>query len=224
MQCGLILFGEAIRHFMICFAALETLGQDLGLGPNEGRFRIESVEQITLEGPVPLFEGDRWLKNPAPIRARDILTAHYGETRRVTLSLVTRMRLKNDNLLVRQSPPFSIFFDRLIGRINSLAAFYGSGIVVPPAGKRLMLRAAENVKINRSGTKARWEEWTRPPKPGKKPMSFGGILGEIGYVGDLKPFVPWLALGQWTGIGGKTSFGLGLYQLECDGDSDEIEL
>jgi CRISPR/Cas system endoribonuclease Cas6 (RAMP superfamily) len=45
-------------------------------------------------------------------------------------------------------------------------------------------------------------------------MSFGGLLGETVYTGELSPFVPWLALGQWVGVGGKTSFGLGLYQLE----------
>jgi CRISPR/Cas system endoribonuclease Cas6 (RAMP superfamily) len=54
-------------------------------------------------------------------------------------------------------------------------------------------------------------------------MSFGGLLGEIGYAGELAPFIPWLTLGQWTGIGGKTSFGLGLYNLDFDGDSDLTE-
>ena len=44
-------------------------------------------------------------------------------------------------------------------------------------------------------------------------MPFGGLLGETVYRGELAPFIPWLTLGQWIGVGGKTSFGLGLYEL-----------
>lgn len=214
MQCGLILFGEAIRHFMIAFAALESLGQDLGLGKNEGRFRIEAVEQLTLDGSIALFEDEHWHSEPAPVLASEILGAHQIDARHVTLSLITRLRLKNDNVLVREPPPFPIFFDRLIGRINSLSALHGSGVLIPPREKWSMLRTAEDVRMDRSGTTARWAEWARPPKPGKEEMSFGGLLGVIVYTGDLKPFIPWLALGQWTGVGGKTSFGLGKYNME----------
>jgi hypothetical protein len=45
-------------------------------------------------------------------------------------------------------------------------------------------------------------------------MKFGGLLGEITYRGDLTPFLPWLALGEWMHISGKTSFGLGRYTIE----------
>ena len=40
-------------------------------------------------------------------------------------------------------------------------------------------------------------------------IKFGGLLGKITYRGDLTPFLPWFALGEWTHIGGKTSFGSG---------------
>jgi hypothetical protein len=220
MQCGLILFGDAIRYFMIAFAALECLGQELGLGKNKGLFQITSVEQLTLNGTILLFEDNHWYSISSPILAHEVLSAHKTEAKGLTLSLITRLRLKNDNRLVREIPPFSILFDRLIGRINSLSSLYGSGMLMPHSEKRSMLRAAQKVRMDHSGTTARWQEWTRPSKPGKPKMSFGGLLGEIGYAGELAPFIPWLALGQWTGIGGKTSFGLGLYNLDFDGGSD----
>lgn len=222
MQCGLILFGEAIRHFMIAFAALEKLGQELGLGRNEGRFKIKSVEQIALDGTIPLFKEDRWLCNPSPIRVLDILSANQMKSRQVTLLLATRLRMKNDNKLVRKPPAFPIFIDRLIGRINSLSALHGNGKPMPTSQKDAMLRAAENVKIQLTGTTARWEDWKRPSKPGRDEMCFGGLLGKIVYSGELTPFIPWLALGQWTGIGGKTSFGLGFYHMDLDGVDYEI--
>lgn len=214
MQCGLFLFGDAVRHFMIAFAALESLGKDLGLGRNEGRYRIESVEQLTLDGAATVLEGDTWFPEPYPVRASEVLSARHTEARRITLSMASRIRLKNDNLLVKEAPPFRIFFDRIIGRINSLAALYGSGMLMPPFEKRQMLRMSESVIMDRSRTTARWVEWARPPKDGKEEMSFGGLLGDIVYVGELAPFVPWVVLGQWTGVGGKTSFGLGKYIME----------
>lgn len=220
MQCGLILFGEAIRHFMIAFAAMESLGQDLGLGRSEGRFRIESVDQLTLDGPHRLFADDDWFPGPEPVRARKVLEIHRIESRRADLSLATRLRLKHNNLLVREAPSFSVLFGRLAGRINSLAAFYGGGMLMPPSEKREMLEAAKAIRLDPLRTTARWVEWTRPAKPGKEEMSFGGLLGEIGYIGEMTPFTPWLALGQWTGLGGKTSFGLGLYHLEIKGGDD----
>jgi hypothetical protein len=222
MQCGLILFGEAIQHFMIAFAALEKLGQELGLGRNEGHFEIKSVEQIALDGTIPLFKEDRWLCSPSPICAIDILSANQIKARLVTLLLATRLRLKNNDQLVRKTPEFPIFFDRLIGRINSLSALYGNGKLMPTSQKDSMLRAAENVKTQMTATKARWEDWTRPSKPGREKMCFGGLLGQIVYTGELTPFIPWLALGQWTGIGGKTSFGLGFYYMDLNGIDYEI--
>jgi len=224
MQCGLILFGEAIRHFMIAFAALENLGQDLGLGRDGGRFQIQSVDQLTLHGPHRLMAGDKWFPAPEPMYARDILETQRIESNSVGLSLATRLRLKHNNTLVREAPCFSVLFDRLAGRINSLSAFYGSGMLMPPSQKRDMLEAAKAIRLDPSRTTARWAEWVRPPKSGKPEMSFGGLLGEIGYTGALTPFTPWLALGQWTGVGGKTSFGLGLYHLEIGGVNDDGRL
>ena len=41
-----------------------------------------------------------------------------------------------------------------------------------------------------------------------------GITGYWIYQGDLHDTLPWLAIGQWLGIGNKTSFGFGDYQWQ----------
>jgi len=46
-------------------------------------------------------------------------------------------------------------------------------------------------------------------------MQFGGPLSSVAYEGDLKPFMPWLALAEWFHVSGKTSFGLGRYKITC---------
>jgi hypothetical protein len=213
MHCGLMLFGEAIRHFMIAFAALEHLGRELGLGRDQGRFQIHAVEQLSLNEPHRLFLDDTWYPPAKPISARKIINAHQIDAGQVTLHLITRLRLKNNNRLVREPPSFAIFFDRLMGRTNTLATFYSGNVAIAPSMKQQLLKLAETVKIDHNHTTARWQDWSRPYKRGTEKMSFGGLLGEIGYIGELRPFIPWLALGQWIGVGGKTSFGLGLYHL-----------
>jgi hypothetical protein len=214
IQFDLILFGHAMSHFMIAFAAIECLGSNLGIGRNSGRFRIATIEQHTLEGPQTLFADDDWAGFPKPIFSRQILDAGRIDAHEIVLSLLTRLRLKHDNALVHNAPIFAIFFDRLLGRINSLSALYGKGMLVPPTEKHRLLALAKNVELAHSASNVCWVDWERPQKAGKDAMSFGGLLGAMRYTGKLAPFMPWLTLGQWTGIGGKTSFGLGKYHME----------
>jgi CRISPR/Cas system endoribonuclease Cas6 (RAMP superfamily) len=50
-------------------------------------------------------------------------------------------------------------------------------------------------------------------------MKFGGLTGDISYTGELQAFMELLQLGEWLHIGGKTSFGLGKYELKHQGES-----
>jgi hypothetical protein len=219
MDFGLILFGQAISHFMIAFAALEKLGRDMGLGRIEGRYRIQEVQQLTLDGSTTIFRDEEWLSNYSPIKASQILSQpQVLSCSRLNMTLTTRLRLKNNNRLVRNPPSFRLFFNRLAGRLNSLGALHGSGILLRPEEKMRLLSKAKAVQIDHRHTRCPWDEWQRPTKPGREPMNFGGLLGKITYEGNLSPFIPWLTLGQWTGLGGKTSFGLGLYSLDDIGD------
>jgi CRISPR/Cas system endoribonuclease Cas6 (RAMP superfamily) len=103
---------------------------------------------------------------------------------------------------------------RLFARINALASLYCGGLLISPDEKHFLLKFAETVVIEHSTLK--WHDWQRYSGRTSSTMPFGGLLGETVYRGELTPFMPWLALGQWTGVGGKTSFGLGLYKLHYD--------
>ena len=97
--------------------------------------------------------------------------------------------------------------------MNSLAALYGNGALIPASEQTYLMNAARSIRLDADRTTARWQEWYRPAGAHKQKISFGGLLGDLCYKGAMEPFIPWLALGQWTGIGGKTGFGLGLYEL-----------
>jgi hypothetical protein len=129
----------------------------------------------------------------------------------VTLQFQTRLRLKKDNRLLRAPPDFSTFLERMLGRINMLAwAYHGRALIDEPH-KQALLGQAKQITIQAHDLV--WDDWSRYSGRQKEWMKFGGLLGSISYKGGLEPFMPYLALGEWLHVGGKTSFGLGRYRV-----------
>ncbi|MFA5924202.1 MAG: CRISPR system precrRNA processing endoribonuclease RAMP protein Cas6 [Methylococcaceae bacterium] len=212
LNLGIILYGSAIDYSLIVFAALEHLGEFMGLGKQRGRFRIDSIRQLTGQSAKLLYQNRQWLGQAQSMHAGQFFTETPLSLSHIRLNHSTRLRLKAGNeLLLRTAPPFSLLLNRLLGRINALATLYGNGIVITPEEKQHLLTLAETVQIEHSTL--HWQDWQRHSQRTHSTMPFGGLLGETVYRGELAPFIPWLALGQWTGVGGKTSFGLGLYEL-----------
>jgi len=161
----LTLFGNAGKHSSICHAALEFLGREMGFGSNRGKFNIEGVETArppTTEPPNPA--------GPA-ISGHDIAAARLTNINgnRITLHLPTRLRLKADGRLLRQAPPFHIFFARLLGRLNTLATIYGTGKIADPDLRDtyvVMLTAKGQDAARERGVQAGCDEYlTKPFSP-----------------------------------------------------------
>jgi len=206
--CELTLFGSAIQQFSICHAALEYLGREMGLGNNRGTFRVASMETA-----LPLHPAQQDNLNQV-ITGRDIAAGRCLSANRVSLHLPTRLRLKADGRLIRQAPPFQLFFARLLGRLNTLATFYGDGKIADSELRNELLNRAANIRLVRDNT--RWHDLPRYSGRQKQWMKFGGLLGSVTYEGNLQPFLPCLAVGEWTHVGGKTSFGLGKYVMDME--------
>ena len=206
-ECELTLFGSAIQHYPICHAALEYLGSSMGLGTNRGNFRVEGVD-------IARAGSTNSVPNPTnhAISSSAIMAARQGlDTDRVTLNYLTRLRLKAGNRLHREAPPFSIFLARLMGRLNTLSTLYGSGELLDRQRCNELQQQAEQITI--APNNARWNDWNRYSGRQNEWMKFGGLVGSASYAGDMRPFLPWLALGEWVHVGGKTSFGLGKYEM-----------
>jgi hypothetical protein len=212
LNLGLVLYGSAIDYFMILFAALEHLGEFMGLGKHRARFRIDSIEQLSPHDAKTIYRNGQWPGQVQAMHAGQFSIDAPQSLPRIRLNHSTRLRLKAGNQLLHAAPPFSLFMNRLLGRINALATLYGGGIAIAPDQKQHLLNLAETVQIEYSTLQ--WCDWQRYSQRSDSTMPFGGLLGETVYSGELGPFIPWLSLGQWVGVGGKTSFGLGLYQLE----------
>lgn len=211
--CELTLFGRAEQFFPICHAALEFLGKEMGLGRKRGKFAVQGVEQA-----CPL-SGHSSGAASSSLSCRDIAASSslLISNDCLTIHLPTRLRLKADGHLLSHAPEFHLFLARLLARINTLSALYGSGRILKPEQRaELLAPARERIRLDPVQTDARWQDLPRYSGRQKQWMKFGGLLGSVTWQGtaeDFRPFLPFLAIGEWIHIGGKSSFGLGKYVI-----------
>lgn len=218
IELGITLFGHASQQIWSVFAALEKVGKDIGLVDGKGHFDLIRLNQITPNGLIGLFADEDILGANRPTSAAEIFAATPAGADRVTLKLITYLRLKDQNRLTRQGPAFAMFMERLLGRINTLSVMYCGGLLLPPEEKITLTTLARTAAIACDNTQ--WLDWKRPAGNGKY-TNFGGLVGEVTYGNIPAALLPWLSLGQWIGVGGKTSFGLGLYELGIEQESFE---
>ena len=211
-QFELVLIGNAIQHFPVCFAALDALGQQLGFGTNKGRYQIERVDFCDADGVYQsLFQDGVWQFVSHVVNGQQIADQISPCREHVTIQLQTRLRLKHNDHLLKQSPDFRLLLDRLLGRLCTLASFYQQQPLLLRETRNELLAMAEGVCIVED--RVVWDEWSRFSGRQKEWMKFGGLMGEVTYEGDLSLLLPYLKLGEWVNVGGKTSFGLGKYSL-----------
>ncbi|CAK8712500.1 CRISPR-associated protein Cas6 C-terminal domain-containing protein [Candidatus Electrothrix aarhusensis] len=214
--CELTLFGRADHFFPICHAALEFLGREMGLGQDRGKFAVEGVERA-----CP-FGADHSPADVSSLSCEDIAAScPISLTDCLTIHLPTRLRLKTDGHLLSRVPEFHIFLARLLGRINTLSSLYGGGRMVELALRdQLISRARERIRLDLDGTDACWHDLPRFSGRQQQWMKFGGLLGSVSWQGtaeDFRPFLSYLAIGEWIHVGGKSSFGLGKYVVGRQG-------
>ncbi|MGD9101410.1 MAG: CRISPR system precrRNA processing endoribonuclease RAMP protein Cas6, partial [Anaerolineae bacterium] len=146
----------------------------------------------------------------AAITSQDI-TAHAATlpADHITLTFLTPTRLKHNKRWVRQGPPFDALVKTLLGRISSLSYFH-CGQRFETDFRGLIDRAA-SVRIAQNET--RWEDWSRFSGRQKQRVRMGGLVGQVTYEGELRDYLPLLALGEWVHVGKGAVFGNGKYEV-----------
>lgn len=187
----LTLFGEATQHYAIVQAAIEYLGLQMGIGYEQGKYKIIDITHTKPD------------QQP------------HNTPQQITLHIPTRLRLKSNNHLHKETPDFSLIMARLLGRLKTLEKAYMDKET--ENNHYELIAQARQISINHS--KLEWNDWDRFSGSQKKWMKFGGLMGNVSYKGELQPFMEVLKLGEWLHIGGKTSFGLGKYELEINTDA-----
>jgi hypothetical protein len=211
---GVTLVGKAADFLAYFVIAFQELGRR-GLGRERGRFRLAQVVAVNpLNGEeMPVFDEAQ----PTHIRVgllpvdSDAITARAAALPpdRITLDFLTPTRLKHQGRWVEAGPPFHVLVKTLLGRISSLSYFHCGHKL--EADFRGLIDRAEAVCMAPSQTE--WQDWSRFSGRQKQRVEMGGLVGRVTYAGDLRDYLPLLALGEWVHVGKGTVFGNGQYRI-----------
>ncbi len=163
-----------------------------------------------------LYSGpdDRFAEPRSPVTGGE-LAARYRDASptQLTLSFLTPTRLKFQGHLLKAAPPFHVIVRRQLDRIAEMSQFFHD---TPLAlDMRAWKRRAEAVRLVHSQVVP--YDWERYSNRQRTRMKLGGVVGSATYAGEVAPFLPLLALGEWLHVGKGATFGLGKYQIAALG-------
>jgi hypothetical protein len=230
---GLTLIGNGVNYLPYFIATFRELGRS-GFGRTRSRYRLLAMDAVVTLTPSPspgagqlaLAQGGRGpaAESVTIYRAEDEIIRAVNATidvraileraaalpaDRITLEFLTPARLKHNGRWVQGGPPFDALVKTLCGRISSLSYFH-CGQPFEADFRGLIDRAA-GVRVADSRT--RWEDWARFSSRQQQRVEMGGLAGRITYAGDLRAYLPLLALGELVHVGKGTVFGNGQYRI-----------
>lgn len=138
----------------------------------------------------------------APLNARPILLP-LTPTRpihQLTVRFLTPTELKGGT-----PENFAVLLARLRDRISTLRALYGPG----PLNIDFTALAERAAAITTLSSRLTYLDQDRTSRRTGLTHPLGGYLGEVTYSGDLTEFLPYLAIGVYTGVGRQTVWGHG---------------
>jgi hypothetical protein len=229
LEFQLTLIGKAIDYLPYFIYTFEELGK-MGLGKGRGKFSLEEVKRIGErtrvkgegarsatgerckekgEGRESIYSGkEKILRQlPAPLSS-DLSPLIYHPTPSLHLLFLTPTRLKFEGELTSDLK-FHIFFRNLLRRISLLSYFHCEKEL--DVDYRGLIREAEGIATKK--TNLCWYDWERYSTRQEEKMKLGGFLGRIEFSGDLRPFWPYVLLGEFIHVGKGSSFGLGKYEI-----------
>ncbi len=196
IHLDIILIGNAIEHVDKFIKTMEELGR-IGIGANRGRFRIKEVDI-----------GE-------PINLNDFLCTDIQPIEELVIEFLTPLKLKEgEKGIIYDKVPFETFFKLLIKRVINLNNLYCNGGNYDKKEiereKQALLRKAKKIEDKSFTT---WKDYKRFSSRQNKSMKIGGQIGMMELKGEIKPFYPFLRLGEIIGVGLNTTSGFGRYRL-----------
>lgn len=206
----LLLFGNSIVYLPVFLHCIKKIGQ-WGLGKNRISYQLERVEDLFGNKLIWNKDSTKMIIRPYTKTWDDYLqqTEKINNITRCQIELITPLRMKQEGHLQNQLE-FNTILKAIIRRWNLLNKYYGNGQKNEENGE--LIKKAATIP---SGTlNLHWQEMERYSRRQDQRMMLGGMMGIIECAGELKPFLPWLLLGEDIHIGKNSSFGLGKYQLK----------
>ena len=207
----LTLIGRGIDYLPYFLVSLRELGE-LGIGKGRGRFQLSKVvaDSGINSGEIIYSNETELVRNLDNSLVFDDICKEIDSWAedKIAVDFLTPTRITYQGRLSDELP-FHVFIQRLMGRLSTLSYFHcGESIEMD---FKEFVSLANGIDIAESNL--RWYDWSRYSNRQDRKMKLGGILGNIVYTGELKPFLPFIALGQYIHVGKNVTFGLGKYDI-----------
>ena len=215
LSFNLILIGKAIEYLPYFIMSSYNMGKR-GLGRNRMRFRLSRVSNFTGSNDPDenvIYEPNNKLSENFKIFTGEDIERRVEEISKETIGLkfLTPLRMKHNGKHIR-NVDFRCLVDDLQRRFSVISQIYWN--TDQEWEPSLISDHASNVKETRASME--WFDWERFSSRQNEKMKFGGLVGEVGFQGELEEFMPLIALGEALHVGGKTTFGLGKYEIVDD--------
>ena len=220
IRFGLVLIGQRamdyLPYFVFAFDELSRRGIGLAQNSNNerrkrGRCRLEAIYNLYDQNQTQIFYGEQKIltDESQTISFSSLVKEDDKSRKRVRLSFLTPTAIKSDGVMLKELP-FLAFIQNLIGRVSMLASFHCDSSLdldFPALLDQAQSIGVENDSLN-------WRTWSRYSGRQKKRMEWGGLVGELDFVGELGEFLPYMRLGEYIHVGKSTAFGLGQYRMK----------
>ncbi|MBP8980678.1 MAG: CRISPR system precrRNA processing endoribonuclease RAMP protein Cas6 [Syntrophobacterales bacterium] len=221
---NLLLFGRAndsLPYFIYAFSEVGRSGigsKTKGQGARFSLVSVSSQDQILYDGaenrmyPREVTEDLGALLRPLNGKADSGEPAGGGVSTdsRITLELLTPLRLKYGNHFHGASLPFHVLVRAALRRVSSLCLYHGAG--EPELDYRGLVARSQAVQADEESLY--WFDWERYSSRQDQKMLMGGLMGRVHYTGDLDEFLPLLRFCEQVHLGKQTTFGLGHIRLK----------
>jgi hypothetical protein len=201
----IFLFGEATQLGETIVRAIQY-GQNLGFGKQRTSFSITCISSLLPQREQPGIHSTTLLD----WFSKDIVMANQCE---IALTFITPVRIKvANNILKNQGPDLVLFIKQIARRLTQLGRFWVCDEVELIKSIYSELPVFGDYEFT---SHCYFEDWQRYSLKEKSALPFGGLKGQVSFYGEISNALPWLYIGEQLHIGGKTTFGLGNYQLIC---------
>lgn len=192
---NIYIFGKAIENAGTILAALHKMLCEVGLEINGKRLRFKDIVIFVND---EFCFGGKDIKMPLDFMARFDMGDKFKK--RVNLTLTTPLRIKKNNIFVR---------DDSLEISDIFRSIYQRKLAILGKGREKMPKFSGAI-ITKN---LHYVELYRKSNAKKVDMNFGGLMGEL-IIDDLdKDSYTLLKIGELIGIGKQCAFGLGRYKI-----------
>ena len=202
------LFGDACQKASDVVAAFTAASNNksLGVGEQKVPFRLLSVSSMTPQG---LKAGiyAHCLQDWLPV------VTELQPEQELALNFLTPVRIKHNGKQLRAFPKalnVDFFAKQILRRLVQLSRFWvvdREDLFSDIYAETLLPSQCEIT------THCYFEDWIRYSALQQREIPLSGIKGQISFYGAIGHLAPLFKIGELLHIGGKTTFGLGKYQL-----------